>query len=158
METGPISSLSVHPLQRSTSETRDKSVKKGGREEWKEGARENNESPSIVAGNKIKRILKLARANFLAFPRIIRHPPFPPSSTFPLYPSFSSQFFPSYRAAKPSIERTPPEYSARTGIGENALSLRDRRDKDDAIERDRERDERVKGGGRMSKSNSRLDE
>lgn len=35
----------------------------------------------------------------------------------------SPNFSPSYRVAKPSIERTSLEYSARAGIGENALSL-----------------------------------
>lgn len=67
-----------------------------------------------AARNKIKRILKLARANFLAFPGIIFVSPLPTSFRFyaqhrlclPLVLLFP------YQCAKPSIGQTAPEYSA----------------------------------------------
>lgn len=80
----------------------------------KEEEREESTLPLIrpAARNKIKRILKLARANFLAFPSIIF---VSPSRLFPLL--YAQHFclplallFP-YQWAKPPIGQTAPEYS-----------------------------------------------
>lgn len=107
-----------------------------------------------MAGNKIKRILKLARANFLAFPRII---PILLLLSLPLSSSFFILLSPNFSPliaplSHPSNERLLN--IQREPESERMLSPWSKGQR--WCNRERERNERVKRGW-MSKSNSRLE-